>query len=337
ECENYSKTIADFNTAISNGSIAVNTDANSVTPVTLKGISDGKGTDITLLMPFKTSISNNIDIIDYLEGNGYKNVGAVINDAVKNYDSVTFTFNTAADKIGYITSTNAPDKVYTDGYWAGCNAEGSYSDAVIAADGNADKLIAIYTDKDGATDKYMAFGQHLYTNYYVPENTQYTGYDWAGVNLFAGALVVNEYLTMSLAETDYFDWTQTTLSFDWDAIMDGAMTDNDYATYIQSIKLATANTWYWNSLDVVLTAGEADDATSDAGVEGDDETLDDTDDDADETIEADDETEEPAEEPAEETPVVPEATNPTTGNASVALAVIPVALAAAAVVAKKRG
>ncbi|MBQ5318317.1 MAG: hypothetical protein J6K17_04430 [Oscillospiraceae bacterium] len=43
------------------------------------------------------------------------------------------------------------------------------------------------------------------------------------------------------------------------------------------------------------------------------------------------EVEEPAEEPAEEV----EVENPTTGNSAVALAVIPVALAAAAVVAKK--
>lgn len=49
------------------------------------------------------------------------------------------------------------------------------------------------------------------------------------------------------------------------------------------------------------------------------------------------EEEEPEEEPEQEEPEVeqPAASNPTTGNSPIALAVIPVALAAAAVVAKK--
>ena len=78
----------------------------------------------------------------------------------------------------------------------------------------------------------------------IIEGTGYTGFDWTGYNLFQGALVINENLTMSLAETDYFDWTATSLSFDWDAIMDGAMTSNDYAVYLHSMKLATSNTCY---------------------------------------------------------------------------------------------
>lgn len=131
---------------------------------------------------------------------------------------------------------------------------------------------------------------------------------------------------MSLAETDYFDWTATSLSFDWDAIMDGAMTSNDYAVYLHSMKLATSNTWYWDNMTVTLTAGAADDVEAEAGVEADDEEL------AEEEVE--EEVVEEVEE--EEVEVEVEVDNPTTGNASVALAVIPVALAAAAVVAKKR-
>ncbi len=74
-----------------------------------------------------------------------------------------------------------------------------------------------------------------------------------------------------------------------------------------------------------------------AGTESDEETLDETP--AEEEIidEGEEETEEPAEEetPAEEEEETPVQENPGTGNSPIALAVIPVALAAAAVVAKK--
>lgn len=77
-----------------------------------------------------------------------------------------------------------------------------------------------------------------------------------------------------------------------------------------------------------------------AGVEADDATLDDA---GDEVIDAgdDEEDEVPVDDAADEdetpAPVVDEtpAPNPPTGNSPIALAVIPVALAAAAVVAKK--
>ena len=178
-----------------------------------------------------------------------------------------------------------------------------------------------------------------YDWYYAPETTGFTGYDWGGSNLFAGALVVNESYTMSLSNTEYFDWTKTSISFDWEAIMDNAATTNNYATYIHSLKLATSNLWFWDSMDVVLTTGEADDVSADAGVTSDDDVLDDDDDD----IVADDDDDEPVVDDDDDEPVVdepvaaPVVSNPPTGNASVALAVIPVALAAAAIVAKKRG
>lgn len=287
------------------------------------------------MKPFKTDITPR-DIVSYLESNpvnasaaktaafgkdyfkgkglsgnygAYQNVAAVLNDAVENYEGVTFKFNTATQGI------LEKDGVYSGDSW-----------------------------KEDYTEKYMAFGQHLYNNYYSPEGSGFLGYDWAGQNLFAGALVVNERLTMSLADTDYFDWTGTSISFDWDAIMDGAATTNNYATYIHTLALATSTTWYWDSLDVILTAGEADDVSADAGAEVDDATLDGDDDG--EVIDGDDDDDvAPADDdddvdmaPADEEPApAPVVTNPSTGNASVALAVIPVALAAAAIVAKKRG
>lgn len=260
--------------------------------------------------PFFSNVKGSLDIIDYLENDdnnlqnkgkpadykSYWNTEAVLNDAIENYDSVTFTFNTAVKKV---------------------NDKGAYDD-------------------NGAIDC-TSFAQHLYNYYYGWEDTKFTGYDWAGYNLFQGALVINEYKTMSLAETDYFDWTATSLSFSWDAIVDGAMTDNDYARYLHSMKLATSSAWYWDNMVVELTAGAEEDASSDAGVDGDGAEIDDepaADDTVEEPAEEPAEDEAPADEPAEEP--APEVSNPTTGNASVALAVIPVALAAAAVVAKKR-
>lgn len=294
--------------------------------------------------PFRTTLNDNIDIINYLESANllgsnfdkhYVNVRAVLNDAIENYEGVTFTFNTAASKVKYVLASGSKTNPTLD-----ASLYATY-DAAIKAAGANQWVTAVYSDEWDAVDTYTAFGEHTYDWAYALETSGFTGYDWGGTNLFAGALVVNETYTMSLSNTEYFDWTKTSISFDWEAIMDNAATTNNYATYIHSLKLATSNLWFWDSMDVVLTAGEADDVTADAGAEVDDSTLDDEDgediaiDEEDEDPVVDGEDEEPApvvdEEPA---PVV---TNPPTGNASVALAVIPVALAAAAIVAKKRG
>lgn len=335
---NKDERIASTNVKLAAVDLTTVADKGSVTPLVLKAFNDGKPEQTTARIPFKTDLTGNKDVINYLQTanvagdfnttKSYVNVKAVLNDAIENYDSVTFTFNTATENIGYVVNGNYKD-IYTDNYWNGCNAKGDYLDAINAAGGDASKLTAVYTDKEGSTDKYKSFAQHLYTNNYAPEGTGYVGFDWAGLNLFQGALVVNESITMSLAETDYFDWAATSLSFDWDAIMDGAMTGNDYATWLHSMKLATSSTWYWDNLIVTLTAGaEEDGVDTEAGVVADDEEL------AEEEVE--EEVTEEVEEEVEEPEVEVEVSNPTTGNASVALAVIPVALAAAAVVAKKR-
>ena len=330
--------------------------ATGVTPVTLKAFTKGGEKTITNYAPLETNIKDNVNITYYLQNDiGYHNVGAVLNDAIENYETVTFTFNTATQGIVWTVLNESTgekyfDKVYgKNGAWVeeynGMAKGGTYEEALKAAsretwtytgDNNmkAD-LLGLYCDGWYADTSYLSFDQHLYQGTLNPfgsyktsygsEATGYTGFDWTGYNLFQGALVINENLTMSLAETDYFDWTATSLSFDWDAIMDGAMTSNDYAVYLHSMKLATSNTWYWDNMTVTLTAGAADDVEAEAGVEADDEEL------AEEEVE-----EEVVEEEVEEEEVEVEVANPTTGNASVALAVIPVALAAAAVVAKKR-
>ena len=325
----------------------------------------GKTDATAYKMPFMTNVPSavtgvdNVDIIWYLENakvvgtdKSYKNVKAVLNDAIENYDGVTFTFNTAVQNVRFAVVTGsrtnptikATFKTYDEARkeLTATNATVSGGSAVQTDkyDQSTHYILGLYAENSWeGVDTYTAFGEHTYDWYYSPETTGYTGYDWGGSNLFAGALIVNEYLTMSLSNTEYFDWTKTSVSFDWESIMDNAATTNNYATYIQSMKLATSSIWFWDSMDVVLTTGEADDVSADAGVTSDDDVLDDDDDD----IVADDDDDEPVVDDDDDEPVVdepvaaPVVSNPPTGNASVALAVIPVALAAAAIVAKKRG
>lgn len=322
--------------------------------------------------PLMTYYTDNLNVIEYLEkahvngdDKGYANVGAVINDAIENYETVTFTFNTASANVAWGVASIGTDgaKKFNPTFVWTTNDGKQKSRTDVAAEfgqliNKTDKwgepyqdwkydrddyiIMGYYPDNDWeGVDTYKAFGDHTYDWFYSPEGTGMVGMDWAGQDLFAGALIVNEKQTMSLGNTEYFDWNKTSISFDWDAIMDGAATTNNYATYVHSLKLATSQYWFWDSMNLVLTAGESDDVSADAGAEVDDSTLDDEDgediaiDEEDEDPVVDGEDEEPApvvdEEPA---PVV---TNPPTGNASVALAVIPVALAAAAIVAKKRG
>ncbi len=241
------------------------------------------------------------------KGKSYINVVPVINDVIANYDDVTFTFNTAADNITFVEG---------DGY----------------------KYKA-----DGELTQYTKFAQHLY-NLYGDENTEYvytSNYDWTGYNLWAGALVVNGNLTMSLQDTNVFDYGATTLSFNWNDAVDGAVV-NTYATYLTKMQLATSSLWFWDSLEITAANTEAEDVASDAGAEADEDVIEeDVEEDVVEDIEEDvvEDVVEDIEEPVVEDVVedVPVVENPGTGNAPVALAVIPVALAAAAVVAKKRG
>ncbi|MDR0943428.1 MAG: hypothetical protein LBM41_02745 [Ruminococcus sp.] len=244
--------------------------------------------------------------------NNYKNVQAVLNDCITSYDNVTFTFNTAKDKVIQ-------------------NAGSDYND--------------FYTGSQpwyGGTDKYMnAFGQSIY-NLYGDEgsgnqpfdpNIYFQPFASLGVayNLFSGALIINDSYTMQLADTNVFSYNGTSLTFDWDTLRDNIYTTTNTALdLIWTMKLATSVDWYWDSLDVAFAVDSGDTGESAAPVTEDDELID-------EEI-----TDAPVDEPTDELPeVLPEepvapAANPGTGNAPIALAVIPVALAAAAIIAKKR-
>ena len=244
-----------------------------------------------------------------------QNTKAVVNDAIQNYNDVTFVFNTATKKV----SLNAG----LDGQWG--NPYGTYVD----------------NDWDASdVGDYTSFGRHFWDlDYGYDANTIYVGNDWLGNNLFEGALVINSNLTLSLSATDKFDWTSTSLSFSWDAIQDAALTQNQYANYIQNMVLRTSTTWFWDNMQVVLGETETEDLGEGAPVEGDIEDLPEDEEDDFGFEEDEEEEEQPAVdvEPEPEPEPVAVTTNPGTGNAPVALAVIPVALAAAAVVAKKRG
>ncbi len=250
-------------------------------------------------------------------GNYYTKPVAVINDAIANHDNVVFTFTSYN---GYVGTA----KSHIVNQWV--NVDQGY---------------------DYKTSDYdwhnPTFGQHLYTNladayslFDSNEYDQYGSYSSAwGINLFTGAVVVNSGLTMQLSDTDIFNWGNNTLSFDWFDITDeGKITDAK--TFLTSMLLYTPTDWYWDTLTVVVSDDEDEAIDAGEGLDGEGDVIDDEEP-AEDVVE-EEPTEDVVEEPAEtDAAPVETAPSPATGNAPVALAVIPVALAAAAVVAKKRG
>jgi hypothetical protein len=273
---------------------------------------------------------------------------SVINDAIANDYDVEFTFTSAS---GYVatTATNAVLQ------WVNAHEELTYP--VINAWSKA------------------TFGQHLYSSAYNNVSSPYSGasFDpayslsanaatdmygsfssaWAQ-NLVSAGLVVNSELTMQLNDVQKLQWDQSKLTFHWDDVIDGKVTRVNQV--LTTMLLYTPVDWYWDTLEVkVLKTEEVEDVTAGESLEeeGEDleeEVVDEEEDFVDEEPEDEPEEEpededfdipeEPEEPEAPEAPaevVAPVAASPKTGNAPIALAVIPVALAAAAVVAKKRG
>lgn len=269
----------------------------------------------------KTGNAEN-DVIDALTsrktgGNKYTKPVAVLNDAIANHDNVVFTFTSYNGYVGTTKSHIAHQWVEVDrGY--------------------------DYETSGGNDWHNPTFGQHLYTNlsdayslFDSNEYDQYGSYSSAwGINLFTGAIVVNSHLTMQLSDTDTFNWGSNTLSFDWFDITDeGKITDAK--TFLTDMLLYTPTDWYWDTLTVVVSDDEDENIDAGEGLDGEGDTIDDEEP-AEDVVE--EPTEDVVEEPAEtDAAPVETAPSPATGNAPVALAVIPVALAAAAVVAKKRG
>jgi hypothetical protein len=272
------------------------------------------------MLDFKDQDGDGDKLEPAMATNAYYNVSAVLNDCIANYDNVTFTFNTAT------ASVLTADTMLNNAW-------------------NSPSLTDTYTeDWAGSTIYKTAFAQGIYNNYgsdtsnYVPFDPNVYFTNGIGYNLFSGALVLNDAYSMQLADTEVFSYNATSLVFDYQAVKDAAYANyNTYLDMIWSMKLATSVPWYWDSMTVSFANDEGDTADSAAGTTSDDEVLADelTEDpgDAVETLPVE---EAPVTEaPVTEAPVAP-AANPGTGNAPIALGVIPVALAAAAIIAKKR-
>ncbi len=280
---------------------------------------------------------------DWDNGAGYENVSAVVNDMIANYDDVVFTFNTATDNVFTKAWLDKNDYYYT------------YAREVLAANHYYSTGLPT-VDSWAGDDIFKSFPQHLY-NLYGDEGTGYKySEDYAFNNLFNAALVANYGLTMNQSNVQPFTYSKTSVSFSWSDLTGGNAFVSP-ASAVTKLQLATSSDWYWDSMDVTAYTLAADDASTDAGAADDGEDLDengddssddiddgaddiddgaddvdadDTDDvDADDTADVADDTTDAADDTVAE--------NPGTGNAPIALAVIPVALAAAAVVAKKRG
>ena len=300
----------------------------------------------------------------------YTSPVTVLNDIVANNENVSFTFTTSASYVdvrdqipavaynattkkariknpaGSVETIDATNAKNIDGTW--------YVDNIyrgVAYTGNGDGKYTWYNPY---------FAQHLYHtgtygNYYFvaqgPNGTQRT-YDQFGsyssdwnTNLFTGGLVINSNWTMQLSDTDAFEWGDQTLTFYWNSIKENKVTNA--TQFIQTMLLYTPQTWFWDKMDVAVGAAVVEPVAAGAGTEDDGEDVEEVVEEEvieeeiieeepveEEVEEIEEEVEEPIEEEVEE--IVEDVASPVTGNASVALAVIPVALAAAAVVAKKR-
>ena len=169
------------------------------------------------------------------------------------------------------------------------------------------------------------------------DNTK-DSYDPWGVSMFTGAIVLNRDFSKQFSASGLVDWGTNTITFDWDELTEGRF--YDASVVLHSVELLSTQNVEWVSCTVTVPEQEAasDSADSSQGKTEDPDEIETTPVETEVITEAPVETTAPATEaaPAETTAVAP-VDNIPTGNAPVALAVIPVALAAAAVIAKKRG
>ena len=295
------------------------------------------GTPGTIFNRLSTAGVRNVD------GGFYQNAPAVINDMIANYDDVVFTFNTATDNVLSAEWLNGKES------WIGNAA--NFADYYASGVPGVESWMG--------SDRYKSFPQDLY-NLFGDEGTGYTYSDsYVFNNLFNAALIANNGYTMNQSSTQPFQYSATSVSFSW-ADMTGGNSYASVADTVMGLQLATSSLWYWDSMDVKAYELAAEDAGSGEGVDGDGDTIDDGEGDVDDSdiddsdiddsdiddsdiddtdvdtdVDADVDTDVDADVDADDT--TPVENNPHTGNAPIALAVIPVALAAAAVVAKKRG
>ena len=258
-----------------------------------------------------------------MSGIPYYNAQAIINDAIANYNSVTVVFHTAKENVGHDFNDRTGN-----GWGAGRYIDWESSET------------------DLSTPYYKSLQPQLYNRFHGDAADGWgmaspqTGYvDYSFGSLFSGALLINGQHTMSLSDINAFDYSETTLSFNLDKIFanpNSGAAYNPALGYIWSMRLATSNLWFWDSMDIVAANVETETVETIAPLVEDEDILDEEEfgeEDLDWEVEEPDFDWEP-EEIEPEVEVIP--TTPPTGNASAALAVIPVALAAAAIVIKKR-
>ena len=162
-------------------------------------------------------------------------------------------------------------------------------------------------------------------------------YDAWGVSMFTGAIVLNRDFSKQFSTSGLVDWGTNTITFDWDELTEGRF--YDASVVLHSLELLSTQNVEWVTCTVTVPEQEAasDNADSSQGKTEDPDEIETTPVETEVITEAPVETEAPATEAPAETTAVAPVENIPTGNAPVALAVIPVALAAAAVIAKKRG
>jgi len=275
---------------------------------------------------------------------------SVINDAIANDYDVEFTFTSAN---GYVATLNSSAVLQWVNLGEAYDYEvkNSWHKTVFGQDLYSTKY-SVASPYDGATftPEYSYNASASYDSYGSFSSA------WAQ-NLVSAGLVVNSELTMQLNDVQKLQWDANALTFHWDDIIDGKVTRANQI--LTTMLLYTPVDWYWDSLDVKVLKTETEDVNAGESIEEDGEILDEEiDEEAEEEVEEEEEVVEEEEEEyveeeeveeelpeveVEEEPVettaapVEAAPSPKTGNAPIALAVIPVALAAAAVVAKKRG
>jgi len=237
------------------------------------------------------------------KGENYTRPMAVINDGLQNYPVMTITFNTAKNEV--------------------CEVCGAYQNAECDEDGQG--------DHNDYTDEYLAFSWHLYANRSGDDGVRFGYNAYEAHNFMNSAIVINNSYTLSFHDVNSVTYNATSVTFDISGMRTlGGHVASEGTTlaavqqYLWQLDLATSTLWFWDSMDVTV-GGE--DAQVDADIAADDDVIDLDDSvivlDDDDVITLDDED------------VVVVDTVPT-GNASAALAIVPVALAAAAIMIKRR-
>ncbi|MGN1305444.1 MAG: hypothetical protein ACI4YB_10475 [Oscillospiraceae bacterium] len=337
---------------------------------------NAKGTVSTsdIKAPFRTHANTTTgvtEIIGYLgrvgikdKGAGYQNVGAVINDMIANYEDVEFKFNTATDNVltaawldgkeGWIGNAQFYAGYYVTGIpqvesWMGDGTFKSFPQHLYNLYGDEGTG---YTYSDGYVFNNLFNSALIANNGFTMNQSSVeafaynaTSVTFKWVDLTGGAQFVypaGAINTLQLATSAEWYWDSmdvtgmevsaedtTTSAGSEDDSEDLPEDDEDEDAEIGEDDAAEDDADVDVADDDVADDDAAEDDTDDAAEDDADDADDDADaadDDADDTTDAADDT----------TGDAAEAGNPGTGNAPIALAVIPVALAAAAVVAKKR-